>query len=160
MLESTIIMAIISVVLFIIAYLKGDQLHIKGLKVSSNMLIKTAPLLIVAFILAGLIQVLIPQELIVEWLGAEAGVKGILIGWFAGLVTPGGPYVAFPLAVSIFKSGASLMAVITYVVAWSIWNISSLTFEVALIGPKFTVIRILSTAFIPPLIGMIIYIFG
>ncbi|SDC81107.1 MULTISPECIES: permease [unclassified Candidatus Frackibacter] len=160
MLKSTIIMAVIALFLFIIAYVKEGNLHIEGLKAGSQMLIRTAPLLLIAFVLAGLLQVLIPQSLIINWLGEGAGVKGILVSCIAGLITPGGPYVAFPLAAALFKSGASLMTIITYITAWSVWNVSSLSFEVALIGPKFTLIRLVTMAFIPPLVGLVMYLFG
>ena len=55
---------------------------------------------------AGLIEVLIPQATLVRWLGGERTGRGILVGWVAGLVLPGGPYVFFPVAANLFRNGA------------------------------------------------------
>src|SRR4030095_3982237 len=51
--------------------------------------------LALGFLLAGLIEVLIPPQVLTRWLGGERMGQGILIGWAAGLALPGGPYVFF-----------------------------------------------------------------
>ena len=47
--------------------------------------------MVAAFTLAGLIKAVVPQELILKWMGVASGVRGIMIGMFLGSVTPGGP---------------------------------------------------------------------
>ena len=44
-----------------------------------------------AFTLAGLFQALVPQELIVRWMGQGSGWRGLLIGMSLGGVTPANP---------------------------------------------------------------------
>ena len=73
MLIPTIIMGVIAVVLLVMGYQKGGGEHILGLKSAGNILLQIVPLLIFAFIVAGMIQVLIPHELISKWIGAESG---------------------------------------------------------------------------------------
>jgi len=41
--------------------------------------------LLLGFTLGGLLQVLIPSQLIAEWLGPASGLKGILIASYAGV---------------------------------------------------------------------------
>ncbi len=69
---AAIIMLAIAVILLVVAYLQGDNLHILGLKTGAKMLWQIMPILIIAFVIAGLIQVLIPREFIIKWLGPEA----------------------------------------------------------------------------------------
>jgi len=114
-------------------------------------------LLIVAFLMAGFLQVVIPPELIESWLGEQAGIKGILIGSIGGALIPGGPYVAFPIIAAIFKSGAGLGTAIAFIVAWSMYSLGTIPFELALIGPKFSLLRIGLVIIIPPLSGLIAY---
>lgn len=54
--------------------------HIPGLKSAGNLLLQVAPLLIFAFIVSGMVQVLVPTEMMSKWVGAESGFRGITIG--------------------------------------------------------------------------------
>ena len=47
-------------------------------------------LFVFAFVMAGMIQVILPKELILKWIGKESGIKGILIDTIAGSLAPGG----------------------------------------------------------------------
>jgi uncharacterized membrane protein YraQ (UPF0718 family) len=73
--------------------------------------------LLLGFLLVGLIQVLIPRELVLKWLGAGSGLKGIFIGLYLGIFATGGPYVWMPVAASIYKSGADIGPVISMITA-------------------------------------------
>ena len=42
------------------------------------------------FIAAGMIGKVLPRELMTQWLGEESGMRGLILGTLAGLVTPGG----------------------------------------------------------------------
>jgi len=44
--------------------------------------------LVLGFILAGLMDVLIPAPALSRWLGNERPGRGILVGWGAGLLIP------------------------------------------------------------------------
>ena len=88
MLIPTIIMGIIALALFVITTMQGQGQNTAGLKSAMRMTVEILPLLIFAFIVAGYVQVLIPKELLSKWVGAESGLRGILIGTFAGGLTP------------------------------------------------------------------------
>ncbi|MBN2602314.1 MAG: permease [Candidatus Marinimicrobia bacterium] len=155
MLVPTIIMAVIAVILVLIAYYKGDQMHLIGLRSAWKMTYQVLPLLMFAFIIAGMVQILIPNELISKWIGNEAGIKGILIGTIAGGLTPGGPYVALPVIAGFLKSGAGIGTMVAYLTAWSLWAVARLPMEFGILGWKFTLIRLASTFFFPPIAGLI-----
>ena len=110
---STIIMGILAVVLFLAAYYKG--VHMADLNQTMRMTIQILPLLIFAFIVAGMVQVLLPHEVISKWIGKESGMKGILLGRVAGAVTPGGPYVSLPIVAGLMRSGASMGVMVAYI---------------------------------------------
>ena len=155
---TTVVMIAIALVLLLLAYLQGDNLHILGLKKGGNMLVQVLPLLIAAFVIAGLVQVLVPKELIARWLGPESGLKGILLGSLAGGLTPGGPIVNFPIVASIYKAGAGIGTVVAYVTAWSLVSVVRFPLEVSLISPKFAFIRLACTFFFPPIAGVIAWL--
>ena len=159
MLIPTIIMGALAAIFLIIGYYKGQGQHITGIKSAMNMTVQILPLLVFAFIVAGMVQVLLPQELISKWIGAESGIRGILIGTVAGALAPGGPYVSLPVAAGLLRSGAGVGTVVAFLTGWSLWAVSRLPMEVGILGWKFTLIRLASTFFFPPIAGLIAHLF-
>jgi len=150
---TTLIMVALAIVLIAVAYFRGG-LHWKGLERGGRMLADNALLLLASFLVAGLAQVLIPRDIIQQWIGAESGLRGILLGSIAGGLTPGGPYAVFPIVGSLYRAGASLGAVVSFVSAWSLWSVTRLPMEVALIGPRVAIVRFVATLVVPPLAGL------
>jgi len=155
MLVPTIILGLLALVLVVIGYHKGDGLHAVGLKRALSMTIEILPLLVCAFIVAGMIQVLLPHELLSKWIGTESGIRGILIGTVAGGFAPGGPYVSLPIAAGLLRSGASVGTMVAFITGWSLWAIGRLPMEIGIMGWKFTLIRLSCTFFFPPIAGLI-----
>lgn len=155
MLFPTLIMAVVAVVFVFIGYYKGHGEHITGLQSAFHMTISILPLLVFAFIAAGMIQTLIPSEIISKWVGQESGLRGIFIGTIAGAITPGGPYVSLPIAAGFIHTGANIGTIIAFLTAWSLWAITRIPMEVGILGWRITLIRITSTFIFPPIAGII-----
>ena len=149
----TIIMGVIALILLAIGYQRGQGQHLVGLRVALTTTLQVMPLLIFAFIVAGMAQALVPKELLSRWIGAESGARGILVGSLVGGLTPGGPYVSLPIAAGLFGSGASVGTVVAYMTGWSIWSVSNLPMYVGFLGWRVTLIRVISTLLFPPLAG-------
>jgi len=159
MLIPTIIMAALAAIFLIIGYYKGQGQHITGIKSAMNMTVQILPLLVFAFIVAGMVQVLLPQELISKWIGAESGIRGIFIGTVAGALAPGGPYVSLPVTAGLLRTGAGVGTMVAFLTGWSLWAVSRLPMEIGILGWKFTLIRLASTFFFPPIAGLIAHLF-
>ncbi|MDI6794995.1 MAG: permease [bacterium] len=155
MLVSTIVMGGLAVILLLIGYSKGQGQHIIGIKSALNIMVGILPLLLSAFIVAGMIQVFLSRELMSKWVGAESGMRGILIGTVAGDLAPGGPYVNLPIVAGLLRSGASIGTTVAFLTGWSLWAVARLPMEVGILGWKFTLIRMASTFFFPPIAGYI-----
>lgn len=155
MLIPTIIMGIIALVLLLVGYLKGQNQHIEGLKLAFGMTSKILLMVIFAFIVSGMVQVLVPKEVLARWVGAESGWRGILIGTIAGGLTPGGPVTSMPIAAGLLQAGASISTMVAYLTGWSLWAVARLPVEIGLMGWRFTVIRLLSTFAFPFIAGFI-----
>ena len=159
MLIPTIVMGVIAIALLIIAYQRGGGEHILGLKLAGNLLLQIAPLLIFAFIVAGIIPLLIPTEMISKWVGAESGLRGILIGSAMGGLTPGGPFISLPIAAGLLRAGASIGTMVAFLTGWSVLAVSRLPMEIGLMGWKFTTIRLACTFILPVIAGLIANLF-
>jgi len=153
MLIPTIIMGVLAIAFVFWGYQKG--VHLQGLKAAGNMLLQMTPLLVFAFIIAGIIPLLVPQEMISRWVGAESGLRGVLIGTVVGGFLPGGPYVSLPLAAGLLRIGAGVGTMVALVTGWSLLAFSRLPIEIGIMGWKFTLIRLACSFFFPPIAGLI-----
>ena len=154
---TTLILAAVAAILLVIAFWRGRDLPQAGLLAGGRTLWRNLPILLLGFAIAGLVQVLVPREVISRWLGDQAGVKGVLLACLVGGLVPGPPYAVFPLVAGFYKAGAGLGAVVGFVSAWSLWSVSRLPIEMALIEPRAALIRYSITFAVPPLAGLFAY---
>lgn len=138
------------------AYAKDPSLPWQGLQASGHLLRGVWLELALGFVLAGLIEVLIPAATISRWLGSDRPGQGILVGWAAGLAMPGGPYLFFPVAAKLLDSGAAPGALIAFLTAKTLVSpIRTLTYEAPLLGWPLTLARFIPGVLLPPLMGWI-----
>jgi len=93
-----VILLSLVVLIVVLGFAKDSTLPLRGLMASAKLVRGVWLELLLGFVLAGLLEVLIPQPMLLRWLGAERLGQGIVVGWAAGLVIPGGPYLFFPVA--------------------------------------------------------------
>jgi len=152
---SNILLAAVALILLFVAFLQGKSVCLSGLKIAGATFLRVLPLLVAAFIISGLLQVLIPKEIISGWLSDEAGFKGIMIACVAGAVTPGGPYVSLPIAFSLYKSGAGIGCLVAYIAGWKMWTLAGIPYELTFLGPRITLLLRVSLLAFPPIAGLI-----
>ncbi len=158
MLAPTLFMAAIAFVLLLIAWSRGAGEHVTALRMGLAITLQTLPLVIFAFVIAGFVQVLLPHDLLYRWVGPEAGLRGIVIGTLAGGITPGGPYVSLPIVAGLLRTGAGAGTMVAFLTSWSLWAMARLPMELGLLGWRFTLIRLASTFFFPPIAGFLAHI--
>lgn len=127
---------------------------LNGLDAAWEMLILVGSRLLAAFILAGFVQVLLPKELIIKWVGAKSGLRGILIATSVGVITPGGPMLSFPLVAALFKVGAGYGPLVAYLTSWEILNFyRAAIWDIPFMGIKFTGLRFFVSLLLPLIAG-------
>lgn len=95
------------------------------------------------FILLGLLDVWVPRELMVKYMGEGSGVKGIVLSFILGSAAAGPLYGAFPIAAVFMKKGVKFSNLLIFIGAWSTTKIPMFLFEMASLGTKFAVTRLL-----------------
>ncbi len=157
MAQTTIILSIIAVLLIAVNSRKTGKQY-EGLKIGLKQFLQTAPVMIGAFLLAGIIEVLIPREFVQDWLSKEAGLKGIVLGTFGGMLLAMGPYAFFPIVSSIMASGAGLGTIISIITGWILLGLSKFPYETGFFGIKFTVKKLIFSMPFCFIAGLIAYI--
>jgi uncharacterized membrane protein YraQ (UPF0718 family) len=151
----TLVMVGLAIVLLVFAFIRGKNVAVEGIKLAGASIWNNLALILAGFLIAGLMQVLLPKELIAKWLGDKEGFKAVLIGCVAGGLIPGSPYAVLPIVAGLSKAGAGSGAMVGFITAWSLWSVSRLPVEIALIEPKVALIRYAITFFVPPAAGLL-----
>lgn len=137
-----------------VALARGPSVAGEGVLSAGKLLRSVAPELLLGFLLAGLLDVLVPAAALQRFLGAETSARGIGLAWALGLLLPGGPYVLFPMAAQLFRAGVAPAAIITLVTAKTLVSpIRMLTYEAPVLGWRMTLARLLPAILLPPLVG-------
>ena len=123
---------------FLIGFKPGEQIGTNFISFSIEML----RLLPCAFILIGLFEVWVKKESIEKHLGKNAGVMSYVWVILLAGTTVGGLYVAFPFAHSLYKKGAKVSVIFTYVGSAAICRVPMTIFESSFMGIKFSLIRL------------------
>jgi len=151
-----VILLVLTAVAFAVAFAIDSGLPARALASTGRLLNGVWAELLLGFLLAGLIDVLIPQPTLSRWLGGTHLGQGIAVGWAAGLLMPGGPYVFFPVAANLMKNGAAPGALIALLTAKTLVSpIRMLTYEAPLLGWPLTLARFLPGLLMPPLMGVL-----
>ncbi len=93
------------------------------------------------FLLIGLFEVWVDKELIEKHLGENSSLLSYLWAIILASTTVGGLYVAFPVAASLYRKGASPRIIFSYIGTAAICRIPMTLFEASYVGVYFTAIR-------------------
>jgi len=161
MIDAFIVLLVMGAVLTAAAYRRKDGTNRRSIKTGWRMLVNVTPVLLLAFLIAGLIEVTVPAEAISYWLGEEAGWKGLIIGPAVGALIQGGPFAFFPLFSAVFQQTVGVGTAIAMITGWSMLNIGHLPYEFAFLGPRFVLLKLFVCIWVPPLTGFLaLHIFG
>lgn len=112
--------------LAVIAWRRSRLVLTSSLREGAMDFINIMPRIALGVIGSGYIAAIIPQEIIISWLGPDSGWLGVLIAVIAGAVTPGGPVVGFSIGAVAMKAGGGPPQVIAYVIAWALFAVQRL----------------------------------
>ncbi|MDF0651558.1 MAG: permease [Nitrospira sp.] len=151
-----IMLLVLCVAVGMFAFAKDRSLPLQGLYASGRLFESVWIELLLGFLIAGFVDVLISPAQVTAWLGTESSIRGILVAWMAGLVIPGGPYLLFPLAASLWKAGVPPGALIALITAKTLVSpIRILTYEAPLLGWRLTIARCVPALLVPPIMGIL-----
>lgn len=147
---------LLALVLGAIVYMRGDNRQNQAFAFALSQAIVLLPRIILALMTATLISTMIPPDTIAAWVGSDSGFTGMLISVATGAIIPGGPVVAFPIAVMLKASGAGIPQIIAFITAWSVFAVHRiLLFELTMVGWRFTVLRLAVCLPVPLIAGSI-----
>lgn len=134
----------------------GTPLVFEGMGAGTRQFLRFALVLFVSFLVAGMVESLLPRAWVSRALGEGAGMRGLLLASAVGLVTPAGPFVSMPLAAGMLRAGAAPAAVVAFVASWGLLAIHRLiAWEIPMLGAPFALSRWVLCLGVPVALGVL-----
>ena len=146
-----IILAVINVLMIIFL----PETGFKSVKITWDNTMEMLSVIPPIFVLLGLLDVWVPRETMVKFIGEKSGIKGIVIAFLLGSAAAGPLYAAFPVAGVLLKKGSKFSNVLIFIGAWATTKIPLLLFEATSMGWQFMLTRFLINI---PVIAIIAYL--
>lgn len=151
--SALLLLGITLVALSALALSRG--VFLDGVQRAGRTFASMAPVLLVAFLLAGLAEALLPAAFIERWLSDAAGPRGYLVAWVAGALTPAGGLIGMPLAAGLLKAGAGVGVLVTYLASMALLPALRVPMEIGIYGGRLAALRLIACAALPPVAGLI-----
>lgn len=148
------LMAILMMFVMGVMYLLDPVMGTKAFTITADSIKEMILIIPPIFILLGLLDVWVPREMMIKYLGEKSGLIGVILAFIMGSAAAGPLYGAFPIAAVLMKKGAKFSNVLIFLGAWSTTKIPMFTFELTSLGPRFAITRL-----VVDIVGIIIVSF-
>lgn len=141
------------------AWKKGRDGLAAGLHGSWRMFLQLMRIIPFAMLVAFMLAEVLPNEIVASWLGESSGVKGLAVAGVAGALVPSGPFLSFPVAITLLHSGAGVPQTVAFITGWAVLAVHRMfAMEIPLMGLRFTMVRLGASVFLPLIAGVTTYV--
>ena len=131
----------IVILTYTVIFIFRPKMGLGAVKTSGYFIKEMLMIMPVVFILTALLEVWVPKKKIMQFLGKEAKLKGIVLSFVIGSVSAGPIYAAFPMCVMLYRKGASVRNLVIILSSWAVIKIPMLINEATFLGLKFMLMR-------------------
>lgn len=133
---------LVGIVFFYIALLIiNPEMGVQSIKNSSYYIKEMFMIMPIVFVLTALLDMWVPKETIMKYLGKKSQFKGVVLSFVMGSISAGPIYAAFPVCTMLLKKGASIKNIAIILSSWAVIKIPMLINEVKFLGIKFMLVR-------------------
>ncbi|WP_106058544.1 permease [Clostridium vincentii] len=143
--------AIIFLFILIVMYLVNREIGSKAIEGTLKNILELIKLVPPVFVLLGLMDIWIPNEKMIKFMGVNSGFKGCILAFLLGSFSAGPLYAAFPVGAMLLRKGSTIKNVMLFTGAWACTKVPMILIEISSLGIKFTITRL-----IVEIIGIII----
>ena len=150
---------ILTLLALLISVFKSPDKTSKAAKIAVKKFINILPAFLSMLILVSFILFLIPDEIILKYLGDKNKFVGITLASFFGSLTLMPGFIAFPLCGILLKKGVTYMVLSAFTTTLMMVGILTYPIEKAYFGTKVTIIRNMLSFFIAIVVALMTGIF-
>jgi len=132
---------ILTAILTLISFVFDKKKTMKGIKKGMMMFLKILPTLLSVIILISVVLYFVSDEVLMEYLGKDAGLGAYLSAAIIGSVSIIPGFIAYPLASILLKTGVSFSVLSVFITTLKMVGILTIPIEAKFFGLKTAIIR-------------------
>ena len=133
---------LVSLLALVIIFLWNKPMGLKAIFTIRSSVKEMLLILPPVFILLGLLDVWVPRDTMVKFMGEGSGIIGGILAFMLGSAAAGPLYVVFPVAAAFLKKDVKFFNILILIGAWSTTKFPMLMFEYTSMGQQFTLTRL------------------
>ncbi len=153
---SIIILFSVTVFIFLILFLIDKSKTMKGLKKGALMFINVLPLFLTILILVSFLLFLLPDKILIKYLGKDSGIMGMIIAALLGSISLIPGFISYPLGKILLDNGVQYNIIAIFITTLMMVGIVTMPIEIKYFGIKVTLIRNLLSFIAAIIIGTLI----
>lgn len=135
------LLSILALIAIVVSLVADKRKTWTGVKQGIRMFLRTLPPIISVLILVSIVLSLLPNELIIKYLGDEAGFSGYIFAALAGSIALIPGFIAYPLSGILVKTGISYSVISVFITTLMMVGILTLPVEIQFFGVRTSIIR-------------------
>ena len=132
---------VLTTLLTIVSLIFDKKKTWKGIKIGLKQFINILPTLLSVIILISIVLYFVSDKVLMEYLGADAGITAYFSAAILGAVAILPGFIAYPLAAILVKSGVSLSVIAVFITTLKMVGILTIPIEKRYFGLKITLMR-------------------
>jgi len=129
------------VIAMLVSFIADRNKTYRAIKIAFNKFMKILPAFAAMLVLVSIILALVPDSLILSYLGKGNMFEGILMASFFGSITLIPGFIAFPLCGILLKEGVTYMVISAFTTTLMMVGFVTFPIEKKYFGGKVTIIR-------------------
>ena len=125
----------------VISLIASRQKTLQALKIAARRLVNILPAFLIVLILVSIALFLVPEKVIISYLGSENKFFAVLFASFFGSITLMHGFITFPLCGILLKKGVLYMVLSAFSTTLMMVGVLTYPVEKAYFGTKVTIIR-------------------
>ncbi len=128
-------------ILVLISFLFSREKTIKAIKSAFLKMKKIFPAIAVMMVFVSILLFLIPEKMIIQYLGTNGRFSGVILASLVGSITLIPGFIAYPLCAILLKKGVTYMVLSAFTTTLMMVGIVTFPVEKAYFGTKVTIVR-------------------
>jgi uncharacterized membrane protein YraQ (UPF0718 family) len=154
--ERSLILVLVTLGVVFCSALANPKKTWQGLKKGGKMFVNMLPPFLTVIILVSIFLGLMPQDILAQYLGHEAGFFGMVLAAFIGSIALIPGFIAYPLSAILLQHGVSYQVIAVFITTLMMVGVLTLPIEIRYFGVKVSLLRNGLSFFGALLIGLII----
>ena len=143
----------------LISFIGNKEKTLRAVKIAFKKLVKILPAFFTMLIFVSIVLFLIPDKIILQYLGDNNRLISLILAFFFGSITLMPGFIAFPLSGILLNTGVSYMVLSAFTTTLMMVGVLTYPIEKEYFGGKVTVIRNVISLFIALVVALSIGFF-